>query len=327
MSVTIEQIQAAAARIESRIHRTPIVSSQYFDQLTRRRVHFKSEHLQKTGSFKARGALNATLQLTSGCQSVCCDSSGNHGQALSWAANQAGVVCHVAVPEGAPAVKVAAIESYKGNVHYCPSNDAGRVAKRDELERVYGAEMIHPSQDHRVIAGQGTIGLELAEQLDELDCVIVPVGGGGLISGIATALKSLKPGVKVIGAEPVAVDDCKQSFDAQQLLVTQKKYTVCDGVRTNVGANTFPIITELVDDIFTVNDEQVGRSWCDIMERMKTVIEPTGALATAVLTSEAFNAAYPAESYPNVAVILCGGNLDLAMVAKMVELGQARATN
>jgi len=248
--VKISEIEAALGRIESIVHCTPVLTNSTVDELAGRNLFFKAENLQKTGSFKARGALNAVSNLSSEVTAVCCDSSGNHGQALSWAAKSLGKICHVAVPEGAPAVKVAAIENYGGKVHFCEPNDTGREAKRNELVEKYNAKMIHPSQNFDVIAGQGTIGLELADQFDQpFDAIIIPVGGGGLISGIATALRANWPDVKIIAAEPEAVDDCAVSKKAGKLIVTQKSDTVCDGVRTNVGKNTWPMIQELVDDV------------------------------------------------------------------------------
>jgi len=322
MSVTYQSILEASKRIRGRVHETPVLESDFLNKLAGRRLFLKSEHLQKTGSFKARGALNSVLQLDSSIKAVCCDSSGNHGQALSWAAKQGGKECHVAVPEGAPEVKVAAIEAYSGQVHYCPPNDAGRESKRSELVSKFKAEMIHPSQDHRVISGQGTIGLELIDQIKDFDAIVIPIGGGGLISGIGIAIKHLNPKIKIIGAEPKQVDDCKQSFDAKQLLVTEKQFTVCDGVRTNVGPNTFPIISDIVDDIITLSDSEIAKSWIYLMERAKMVVEPTGALALAVALSDEFEMKYPRSKYKSVAVIVCGGNLDLSVVPKMIQLAK-----
>lgn len=209
MAVSFESVLEATKRIEGRVHVTPLLQNSFIQKISNRNVFFKAENLQKTGSFKARGAMNAVLQLNKSIQAVCCDSSGNHGQALSWAAAECGKDCHVAVPKGAPTVKVTAIQGYKGQVHYCEPNDAGREATRTELISRFNAEMIHPSQDSRVISGQGTIGIELFNQAPNLDLVVIPVGGGGLISGIATALKHLNPKIKIIGAEPEAVDDTK----------------------------------------------------------------------------------------------------------------------
>lgn len=321
--ISISDIEKAAVRINGKIHKTPVLRNKTVDEIAGREFYFKAEHLQKTGSFKSRGALNAVSCLADSVENVCCDSSGNHGQALAWAASVKGKVCHVAVPEGAPVVKINAMNHFGAKVHYCPPHDVGRKEKCEELISKFNCVMVHPNQDAQVIAGQGTIGLEIVSQISDLDVLVIPVGGGGLISGIATVIKSIWPNTKIVAAEPDAVDDCRISFEKNERIVTEKKFTVCDGVRTNIGPNTWPMIKSLVDNVITVTDTEVAKAWVLMMERMKCVIEPTGALALAVAMSEEFNKLYPAESNKKVGIIICGGNLDLSAVQKMIELSNS----
>ncbi|WP_299426982.1 threonine/serine dehydratase [uncultured Meiothermus sp.] len=300
--ITLEHIQAAARRIAPYIHRTPVFTSQGLDRLLGRRLFFKAEHLQKTGSFKARGALNAALQVQNP-RGIIAVSSGNHAQGAAYAAQVIGVPALVVMPEDASPTKKAATRAYGAEVY-----DQGvTVENREEVVRKLaeetGYELIHPFDDLRVMAGQGTQALELLEQVPDLDAVLVSVGGGGLISGIATVIKTLRPECEVIGVEPETANDAQQSLQVGvRIKLMQAPKTVADGVRTMVvGEKTFPVMQHHVDRIVTVPDETTLKAQRLMMERLKQVVEPTAGLA---LGPALMNYTLPTR----VAVIVCGGN-------------------
>ncbi|MDW8426699.1 MAG: threonine/serine dehydratase, partial [Meiothermus sp.] len=278
--MTLEHIQAAARRIAPYIHRTPVFTSQGLDRKLGKRLFFKAEHLQKTGSFKARGALNAALQL-SNPKGLIAVSSGNHAQGVAYAAQVVGVPALVVMPADASPTKKAATRAYGAEVY-----DQGvTVENREEVVRRLaletGYELIHPFDDVRVMAGQGTQALELLEQVPELEAVLVAVGGGGLISGIATVIKTLRPECEVIGVEPEGANDAQQSLQVGvRVKLMQAPKTVADGVRTLViGEHTFPVMQNHVDRILTVPDEVTLQAQRLMMERLKQVVEPTAGLA------------------------------------------------
>jgi threonine dehydratase len=300
--MTLEHIQAAAQRIAPYIHRTPVFTSQGLDKLLGRQFFFKAEHLQKTGSFKARGALNAALQLHNP-KGIIAVSSGNHAQGAAYAAQVIGVPALVVMPEDASPTKKAATRAYGAEVY-----DQGvTVENREQVVRALAEEMgyalIHPFDDYHVMAGQGTQALELLQQVPDLDAVLVSVGGGGLISGIATVIKTLRPECEVIGVEPETANDAQQSLQVGvRVKLMQAPKTVADGVRTLViGEKTFPVMQHHVDRIVTVPDEITLEAQRLMMERLKQVVEPTAGLA---LGPALMHYDLP----PRVAVIVCGGN-------------------
>ncbi|WP_027882979.1 threonine/serine dehydratase [Meiothermus rufus] len=300
--LTLEDIQAAARRIAPYIHRTPVFTSQGLDRLLGHRLFFKAEHLQKTGSFKARGALNAALQLQNP-RGLVAVSSGNHAQGVAYAARVLGVPALVVMPEDASPAKKAATQAYGAEVFDQGVTVENREAVVRQLAQETGYTLIHPFDDLRVMAGQGTQALELLEQVPHLEAVLVSVGGGGLISGIATVIKTLRPECEVIGVEPEGANDAQQSLQAGvRVRLEQAPRTVADGVRTLVvGEQTFPIMQRYVDRIVTVPDEVTLEAQRLMMERLKQVVEPTAGLALGPVLMDY-------DLPQRLAVIVCGGN-------------------
>ena len=300
--IGFEDIQAAAQRIKPYIHHTPVFTSAGLDKLFARELFFKAEHLQKTGSFKARGALNAALQL-GGVKGIIAVSSGNHAQGAAYAAQVVGLPAMVVMPEDASPTKKAATRAYGAEVY-----DQGvTIENREKIVRQLASEMgyalVHPFDDEQVMAGQGTQALELLEQVPDLDAVLVSVGGGGLISGTATVIKYLRPECEVIGVEPETANDAQQSLEVgSRISLMQAPKTVADGVRTMVvGEKTFPVMQHHVDRILTVPDEVTLEAQRLMMSRLKQVVEPTAGLAFGPVLMDY-------ELPKRIAVIVCGGN-------------------
>lgn len=308
---TLEDVRAAARRIAPYVHRTPIARCTTIDGLAGGEVHLKCENLQKVGAFKARGAMNAVLQLddSTAARGVVTHSSGNHAQALAWAARTRGIPAHIVMPTNAPPVKRRAVEGYGGVVHDCEPTVESRIATCDRIAAETGGRIVPPYDDDRIIAGQGTLALELLGQAPDLDAVVVPVGGGGMISGVATVVKALAPGVAVIGAEPAHADDAFRSKQAGAIQAHDGDpgRTMADGLRTTLGERTFPIICDLVDEIVTVTEDEIRRSLRLVLERSKLVIEPSAAVGVAVATRPSFRD----RGHRSIGVVLCGGNLEL----------------
>jgi len=304
----LQDIQQARARIAPFIHRTPVMTSRHVDQRTGASVFCKCENLQRAGAFKIRGASNAVLSLDDGqiARGVATHSSGNHGAALSLAASTRGAPAYIVMPETASKVKIAAVESYGGRTVYCSSDPADRQRVLDRVIADAGACLVHPFDDYTVIAGQGTTGLELIDQVPDLDTVLIPVGGGGLISGVALAMHYASPATRVIGVEPRAVDDAYRSFRAGRIVPVPGKASIADGLLTTVGEKTFEIITRHVDDIVTVEESEIVDAMRFIWTRMKIVIEPSAAVPVAALLNH--RSAVPGG---RIGVVLSGGNVDL----------------
>jgi len=309
MIPTLRDIQAARERIAPYIHRTPVMTSRHVDDLAGASVFCKCENLQKVGAFKIRGATNAVLSLDDEAVAggVATHSSGNHGAAVSRAAGIRGVPAHIVMPETASRVKIDAVESYGGRIVYCSSDPANR---EEVLERVLaetGACLVHPFDDYAVIAGQGTAALEFVEDLADLELVLAPVGGGGLLSGTALAVRYLSPQTKVIGVEPEAVDDTWRSFRAGHVeSVARGATSVADGLLTTVGDKPFEIIRENVEDIVTVSEAEIIEAMRFTWTRMKIIVEPSAAVPLAALFTGRI-----AASGRRVGVVLSGGNVDL----------------
>jgi threonine dehydratase len=306
-----EEIVAAAKRLAGIAHHTPVMTSRTFDTLTGARVFFKCENLQRIGAFKFRGAYNALSQLPAGT-GVITYSSGNHGQAVALAARLLNMRAVVIMPTNAPAVKRAAVEGYGAKVvQYDPVREQRERVAQEWVERE-ALTLIPPFNHPHVIAGQGTAAKELIEDVGSLDYLLVPVGGGGLISGCALAAKALSPNCKVIGVEPQAGDDATRSFKTKQLqILAAAPDTIADGARTtSLGSLTFPIVLGRVDDMLTVPDAALVRSVRFFAERMKLIVEPTGALAASALLEHTVDV-----RGARVGVILSGGNVDLRDLA------------
>lgn len=305
-AVTVDDVRAARERISAHARLTPVLTSRTLDDLCGRQLFFKCENLQRAGAFKFRGALSAVLALEPAerARGVVTHSSGNHGQALALAARIAGVEAQIVVPRGAPEVKQAAIAGYGGRIVPCEPSLASREQTAGAVVEQTGATLVPPYDHPQVIAGQGTTALELLEQVPELDAIVAPIGGGGLVSGLAVAARALAPAVKVIGAEPAGADDAARSKAAGRRLPQEDPRTIADGLRTSLGELTWPIVRDLVDRIVTVGDEATIFAMRLVFERMKLVIEPSAAVAVAA----ALGPDVPGE---RVAVVLSGGNLDL----------------
>ncbi|MGE5235567.1 MAG: pyridoxal-phosphate dependent enzyme [Acidobacteriota bacterium] len=307
-TVTLDDVRAAAERIRPFAHRTPVMTSASLDRITGARLHFKCENFQRVGAFKFRGACNAVFSLTDGeaHRGVATHSSGNHAAALALAARLRGVAAHVVMPRTSRAVKRAAVEGYGATVRLCEPTLAARESTLAELVRDTGAVVVHPYNDHRVIAGQGTAALELLAEVSDLDLVLAPVGGGGLLSGTAVTVTALSPGTRVIGTEPAAADDAMRSLRAGRIVPSVDPHTVADGLLTSLGELTFAIIRERVTDIVTVSEEAIVAAMRIVWERMKIVIEPSAAVPLAALLDGTLDA-----HGHRVGIIVSGGNVDL----------------
>jgi len=307
MDLDFKTIRAAHERIRTYIKRTPVLTSERLDGATGARLFFKCENFQTIGAFKARGATNAVFALDDATarSGVATHSSGNHGTALAYAAHLRGIPAHIVMPSNSVEVKVRAVKSYGGKIVFCEPNDASREAACASVIEETGATLIHPFENEDVIAGQGTAAVELLEEV-EVDLVLCPIGGGGLLSGTATAVKHMRSDLKVIGVEPANADDAAQSFRACKRVVTEKKSTIADGLRTNVGERTFPIIQSYVDDIVTVSEDAIVSAMRTIWDTMKIVIEPSAAVSYAAIIEGRISSAAR-----RVGIILTGGNVDL----------------
>jgi threonine dehydratase len=308
MTVTLHDIQQAAQRIQPYIHRTPVLTNESLNQKVGAQVFLKCENFQKVGAFKFRGACNAVFSLgedESTC-GVATHSSGNHAQALALAAKLRGIPAHIIMPDNAPAVKKAAVAGYGGQITFCAPTLEAREAMLAKVVEETGSTIIHPYNDERVIAGQGTVVLELLEEVPDVDVIIAPVGGGGLLSGTSIAATQLKEGIRVIGGEPKMADDAYRSLQAGEIIPSVKPKTIADGLLTSLGKLTFPIIQERVEQIVTVSEQGIIDSMRFIWERAKIIIEPSAAVGIGVLWEGKIDL-----RGSKVGVILSGGNVDL----------------
>lgn len=306
----LASVHEAAERIRGLVHRTPLMTCATLDRLAGRSILFKCENLQKTGSFKYRGATNAVRKLndaTAQC-GVVTHSSGNHAQALALAARLRGIPAHIVMPRTASAVKRAAVEGYGGRVVLCEPTLSAREEAAARIVAETGAVLIPPFEHADVIAGQGTAALELLQDQPDLDALVAPVGGGGLLGGCTIAARGLKPSLRVFGAEPLGADDAARSKAAGKWIPQTAPNTIADGLLTSLGQLTWPIIRDCVEQIFTVSEEEIVRAMRLVWERLKLVIEPSAAVGVAVVLSDSFRRLRGVE---RVGVVLCGGNVDL----------------
>lgn len=308
--VSIDSIREAAARIAGHAHRTPVLKSETLDAMAGRPLLFKAEVFQKIGAFKFRGAMNAVSRLdeSAAVRGVVTHSSGNHAQALALAARLRGIPAWIVMPKGAPAIKRRAVEGYGAVVVECENTLEARESTAARLVAETGGTLIPPFDHADVIAGQGTIALEILEEHPECEAIVAPVGGGGMISGIAIAAKALKPSIKVFAAEPARADDAFRSKQSGRLEPVKRIDTIADGLRTSLGELTFPVVRDLVDEVLLVEEDAIVRAMRLVLERMKVLIEPSAAVGVAAVLDESFTAR---RDFGPTAVVLCGGNVDL----------------
>lgn len=312
-------ILVAHARISSRIHRTPILTSASLNAMTGAQLFFKCENLQKTGSFKIRGASNAILSLTEKevAQGIVTQSSGNHGAAVACAAAWRGVPAWIVMPRNAPAVKAKAIEGYGGKIVFCEPSVTARKAACDRLQAETGAHLVHPYDDDRIITGQATAAKEFLEDLGDLDAVFAPVSGGGLLSGTCLGAKGIRADVHVFGCEPERADDAYRSLTTGTLQSQDSSDTIADGLRASLAPRTFAILRHHVDRILLVSEEEIISAARLVWERMKIIIEPSSAVAIAPLLKYGVVASLSLPKRadggaPKLGVIFSGGNVDLS---------------
>ncbi|MDH5245242.1 MAG: pyridoxal-phosphate dependent enzyme [Betaproteobacteria bacterium] len=301
-------IRAAHARIAPHVHRTPVLTCRSIDAETGAQLFFKCENFQKVGAFKARGAINAVFSLNDeeARRGVVTHSSGNHGAALAYAARQRGIAAWVVMPENAPKVKQENVRRFGATIRFCAANVAARAAACAAIEAETGATLIHPFDDAQVIAGQGTAALELIEAVSDLDIVVAPVGGGGLLSGTAIVARALRGQMRVYGAEPANADDAARSFRSGQVEPLPDKVTIADGLRTTLSVRTLAAIRANVAAIGTASEDAIVQAMRMTWERMKIVIEPSCAVPLACLLERTLDVAGA-----RVGVIVSGGNVDL----------------
>jgi len=308
---TLADMLVAHERIKPYIHRTPVLTSEFINKLTGAELFFKCENLQKAGAFKARGASNAVFSLTDeqAKRGVATHSSGNHGTCLSYAAGRRGIPCTVVMPHTAPQAKKDAVRGYGGVVVECEPSTTSREAVFAEVVAKTGAEFVHPYNDHRVIAGQGTCSRELLEQVSDLDAVIAPIGGGGMISGTCLTLSNLAPSVKIYAAEPEQADDAYRSFKAGHIIADDAPETIADGLKVPLKDLTWHFVSNHVTDILTASESEIVEAMLITWKRMKIVMEPSCAvpLATILKNRDIF-------AGKRVGVVITGGNVDLDLL-------------
>lgn len=315
--LNIDQIHEARERISSRIHRTPVLTSRQFNEVAGKEVFFKCENFQRAGAFKIRGATNKIQSLTPAekQQGIVAFSSGNHAQAVALAGREAGVRVLVAMPEDAPAAKVAGTRGYGAEVVFYDRHKQDREAFAMDLAERERLIMVPPYDDYFILAGQGTCGLELVEEVPDLDALLAPCSGGGLFAGVATAAKALNPKIRCYPVEPDTADDTRQSFRKGERVSIPPPPTIADGLRVQIpGKLTFPIVQKLADDVLTVSDEQIIETLRFMLFRMKILVETSGVTAAAAVMFQKL----PAD-VRRVGVILSGGNIDPDLLQSVIN--------
>ncbi|WP_375551872.1 beta-hydroxyaspartate dehydratase BhcB [Rhodophyticola porphyridii] len=305
---TFDDVLRAHERIAPHIHRTPVLTSSYFNELTGAELFFKCENFQKAGAFKVRGASNAVFGLSDemAAKGVATHSSGNHALSLSYAAGRRGIPCHVVMPRTAPEAKKAAVRGYGGIITECEPSTSSREEVFAKVHEETGADFVHPYNDPRVIAGQGTCSRELVEQVSDLDAVIAPIGGGGMISGCCLTLSTIAPDMEIYAAEPEQADDAYRSFKAGHIIADDAPVTIADGLKVPLKENTWHFVSNHVTDILTASEQEIIDAMKLTWQRMKIVMEPSCAvpLATILKNPDVFRG-------KRVGVVITGGNVDM----------------
>lgn len=305
---TAQEILDAATQIAPHAHHTPVLTCKTLDEMTGASLFFKCENFQKVGAFKFRGACFTVMSLPDEVaqRGVATHSSGNHAQALALAAKMRGIPAYIVMPKTAPKVKVAAVHGYGAEITFCEPNQQARESTLEMIVEKTGAEFVHPYNDYRVITGQATCAKELLDEVENLDIILSPVGGGGLLSGTALSAAYFSPSTKVIATEPAGADDAFRSFRDGTIYPSVKPNTIADGLLTSLGHRTFPVIRQYVSSVVTVEDETIIRAMRLIWERMKIIIEPSCAVPFAAILEKKVDAAGK-----RIGIILSGGNVDL----------------
>ena len=306
--VNFNHIKSAHDRISNYIHNTPVLTCENIDEETKSSIFFKCDNFQKTGSFKIRGATNKILQLSKEQldNSVITTSSGNHGAAVSSTASKLGTSVKVIMPNNTPKVKVDNVKRYGGEIIFCEPNIKSRENTLDKMVNETGATIVHPYNDEKIIAGQGTAAKELLESIPDLDVIIAPVSGGGLLAGTLLAAKNINPKIEVYGAEPKNADDAFRSLKENKIIPNKSTDTIADGLRAQVGTITFPIINKYADGILVVSEKMIIQTMKMIWQRLKIIVEPSCSIVLAALmihNEQFFN--------KRIGLILTGGNVDL----------------
>jgi threonine dehydratase len=315
--LTTDLINEARERITPRIHRTPVVTSQQFSEVAGKEVFFKCENLQRAGAFKIRGATNKIRSLKDDEKSrgIVAFSSGNHAQAVALAGREAGVRVLVAMPEDAPKAKVAATRDYGAEIIFYDRHKEDRQKFALDLAERERLVMVPPYDDYLILAGQATCGIELLEEVPDLDCLLAPCSGGGLFAGVATAARTINPRIRCFPVEPATADDTRQSFVKGERVAIPPPPTIADGLRVQIpGELTFPIVRQLAEDVLTVTDEEIMETLRFVLTRMKLLVETSGVTAAAAVMFKKL----PAD-VKRVGVVLSGGNIDLDLLAKIID--------
>ena len=305
---TFADVEAAHERVRPYIHRTPVLTSSFINNMTGAELFFKCENFQKAAAFKVRGACNAVFSLPDDMleKGVATHSSGNHALSLSYAAGRRGIPCNVVMPRTAPQAKKDAVRGYGGKITECEPSTSSREAVFAEIQAATGADFVHPYNDPRVIAGQGTCSRELAEQVEGLDAVVAPIGGGGMISGTCLTMSTIAPYVQVYAGEPEQADDAYRSLKAGHIITDDAPVTVADGLKVSMKELTWHFVSRHVADILTVSEQEIVDAMMLIWKRMKIIAEPSSAvpLAAVLKNREIF-------AGKRVGIIITGGNVDL----------------
>ncbi|KAK0586643.1 hypothetical protein LWI29_010136 [Acer saccharum] len=312
----ISSIKEAQTRINSFIHKTPVFSSDSLNDLSGKSLFFKCECFQKGGAFKFRGACNAVLSLDDdqASKGVVTHSSGNHAAALALAAKLRGIPAYIVIPNNAPKCKVENVKRYGGQVIWSEPTMQSREETASKVLQETGAALVHPYNDSRIVSGQGTISLELLDQVPQLDTIIVPISGGGLISGVTLAAKSINPAIRILAAEPMGANDAAQSKAAGRIITLPETNTVADGLRAFLGDLTWPVVRDLVDDVIIVEDKEIIEAMRLCYEILKVAVEPSGAIGLAAVLSDNFRKNQAWQNCKNIGIILSGGNVDLGLL-------------
>ncbi|MFX1496236.1 MAG: threonine/serine dehydratase [Promethearchaeota archaeon] len=314
--MSFQGIKNAYKRVSYLANSTPVMTSRTLDKLTAAKIYLKCENFQRAGSFKFRGAFNAMGILTKdkSKNGVITHSSGNHAQAVALAASILGMKATIVMPKGAPKNKINATEGYGARIVFCENSQDARIQKTKELIEQEGYTLIHPYDNDHIIYGQGTAAFELMEQVGKLDIIVAPLGGGGLLSGTAIASKGLDTNIKVIGVEPSMADDALRSIKAGHIIASNYPNTIADGLRTSLCERTFKIIQSNVDEIVTVSEKEIINGMRFLWERMKIIVEPSGAVPVAALMTKKINV-----EGKKVGVIISGGNIDIEPFFQLLE--------